>query len=161
MKLDLPVPAGTEPAAEELVGGSVVTRGQSPSAELDHDLLAQQAAIAEIAQTLRGRKPIDDARIERLLASVLDSTRLERFDLYQRTELELGQLLARHTPRSDPFLAAAEEKFEWAKRQNDRHLPAFARAIVRRLGDLWFLSHLQVLWQQQGEPRICAPQPAG
>ncbi len=125
-EVELPAPTspGAEPAPFEVFEGLMVTPVHVPPAlDLDRDLLAQQAAITEIAEVLRGRKPIEDARVERLLAAVLDSTRLERFDLYQRTELELGQLLVRHMPRSDPFLAAVEEKFEWSKRQNDRNLP--------------------------------------
>lgn len=138
-----------EPAAHAAVldlpaaGGLIVTPVHSAPVDVDRDLLAQQAAIAAIAQVLRGRKPIEPARVRALLVAVLDANRLERFDIYQRTEAELGSLLAQHVPRSDPFLADVEATFEWAKRQNDRHLPGYARAILQRLSDLWYLAHLQ------------------
>lgn len=119
-----------------------------PPAELDRDLLAQQAAIAAISEALHHGRPVDETRVQVLLQAALDAGRLERFDLYQKTETELGELLANTIPRSDPFLTAVEQKFEWAKRQNDRYLPRFARTILGRLSDLWYLAYLQ---RHQGE----------
>ena len=122
-----------------------------PPVEQDHDLLAQQAAIAAIAEALRGRRPIDEAHAQQLVGAALDAGRLERFDLHQKAETELGELLARNIPRSDPLLSAVEQKFEWSRRQNDRHLPSFARAIVARLSDLWYLQYLQNNRGEEGQ----------
>jgi hypothetical protein len=143
---------------------SVVTTGEAAAAtlpvEVDTDLLAQQAAIRAIADAMRGRKEIDETRVGELLDAALDSDRLQRFDLYQRAEAELGELLARRIPRADPFLVEVDATFEWSKRQDDRHLPAYARTIIRRLNDIVFLAHLERGNSREGRAFQRLKQPA-
>ncbi len=157
--VELPGAANEDEAEDELpdeegpapITGLEITPVHEPApVELDRDLLAQQSAIAAIAEALHDRRPIDGPRAQKLLEAVLDPGRLERFDLYQMTETALCELLSRSIPRSDPFLVAVEQQFEWARRQNDRHLDRGARAIVSRLSDLWYLSHLQNSPREEG-----------
>jgi curved DNA-binding protein CbpA len=118
-------------------------RRESPAPETDELAFAQQRTLTALREELQAASPFDRAKAEELLAAALGPDRLERFDLLERTESGLSELLADTIPRSDPLLPVAEKHFEWAKRLEDPSLPGFARQVVARLSDLWMLAHLQ------------------
>lgn len=143
--------AGGGPGAELFVVPPIATQsppGDAPSrpaVAIERDDLAQsqQQVLTDLATELHASTPLNHARVESLLETALRPERMERFDLMQRTEFELSDLLATCIPRSDPFLARVEKQFEWAKRQQEPSIPAQAQQVVVRLSDLWMRNQLQ------------------
>ena len=104
---------------------------------------AQQLTLTGLLNELRATTPFDGDKARALLATALGADRMERFDLMQRTEIALSEILVSTIPRSDPLLDTAEKYFEWAKRQEDPSIPPQARGVVARLSDRWMLKELK------------------
>jgi hypothetical protein len=113
------------------------------AAERDELAHSQDQVLTELANELHASTPLNRGKVKALLATALEAERMERFDLMQRTEFALSDLLASTIPRSDPLLAPVEKHFEWAKRQQEPSIPAQARSVLARLSDLWMLERLQ------------------
>src|SRR5688572_28668488 len=73
----------------------------APAPETDELAFAQQRTLPALRDELNAATPLDRIRAEELLASALGQDRLERFDLLERTEIGLSELLADTIPRSD------------------------------------------------------------
>lgn len=115
----------------------------SPASATDLLALSQQRTLTDLRDELHAVTPLDRARAEKLLSEALGADRMERFDLMQRTEIELGEIFAATTPRSDALLATTEKHFEWTHRLGEQSLPRGARWAVARLSDMWILKDLE------------------
>ena len=108
----------------------------------DPAAVALDVALAALEQALT-RDPVPaDADLQALLAAVF-ACDLERFDLLQRAEGTLLDLLVQNTPRSDPLLAPTNLRFEWSHRKDDRALPQQAHMILERQAELALLWDLR------------------
>ncbi len=104
----------------------------------DPDMQASAAHFAALESALRGTSGDADGD-RRLFLELMDAPALARFDILQRVESGLAELLSATTPRSDTLLADAAQRFEWLGRRGERKLPNAAHAVLARLDDLAFL----------------------
>ena len=104
---------------------------------------ALEVALMTLATELRKEGDLDAPKAQEALEKILDPACLERLDLLQRVDESLAELLATSIPRSDPLLAFANERLEWADRERDVSLSPLARRIVSRVKALNYSEQLQ------------------
>lgn len=135
--------AGGETVLDEFPEALVATAAPvaapvSPARAGDPAGVALDNALAALGLALRSDATSSEGDLEWLLEAVLRCD-FERFDLLQRAESQLLQLLVDNIPRSDPLLVQSNLQFEWSSRKDQPNLPDLARVVLERLADLELL----------------------
>jgi hypothetical protein len=114
----------------------------TPDAAVDEQAQVLGKALQDLAQELDAPAP-DSGKLFALLEAATSREILERLDLAQRAEMQVGALLLQAAPRSDVLLRRANEIFDWSGRESTRKLPVYIDRLLSRLGNLDFLETLQ------------------
>ncbi|HEU4780744.1 MAG TPA: hypothetical protein VFS58_12755 [Steroidobacteraceae bacterium] len=121
----------------------LVETAAPPQPPSDATAMALESALMALTHELRHGGEPDARKVQGLLEKILDPANLERLDLLQRADESLAELLASSIPRSDPFLALANERLEWDQRLQDTSLSHFASQVVSRIHALGYSEELK------------------
>ena len=109
-----------------------------------HDPLFEEysAALASLTTALTVSPFANPDDIKTAFDRLTHRDIVDRLDFTQRAEPEIGALLARSVPASDPLLQRADKLFGWSGRANDASLPGYAKRILARLHELAYIAEL-------------------
>jgi hypothetical protein len=139
-----PLPRADTPPTGADTAAAATARVDALRTRLDEDPAQRvlDERLRTLADELRRPKDIDIGAAQAALSTILESQDLDRFDVFERADAGIAELLARAIPGSDPLLKAASDRFEWAERSRERATPNAAGFVARRLRDLTALRKL-------------------
>jgi hypothetical protein len=136
-------PAEPEPAPQTHYQPESAPAAGQPPAPIDQTMQDAATLYEALVTALRRDDQSFDARVlQSAFDDLIHSPALQRFDIYQRAEVAVADLLVHHIPRADPIIEAAIRHFEWQNREQEQSLPPAARGVLARLYDTQFLSSL-------------------
>ncbi len=149
-----------DPLDAEEPGSTPVPASLAPAPDTPVDEQAQVLgkALQDLAQELDAPAP-DSGKLYALLEAATSREILERLDLSQRAEIQVGSLLLQAASRCDVLLRRANEIFDWSGRESTRKLPVYVDRLLSRLGDLDFLENLQSQASAQSRAWLRLQQP--
>jgi hypothetical protein len=136
------------------------TSAPAPDAPVDEPAAALDGALRKLSQELDSPAP-DPEKMFALLEAATSPAILERVDLSQRAEVQIGAILLNAAPRSDLLLRRANKVFDWTGREDTRRRPVYIERLLARMADLDFLDNLmnQASAQSNAWKRLQHPEP--